>query len=337
VVGAFLLADRLGWGAAYAPAAAGYVVSVAFMVSAAPLGLLRLFDRFDIMARQTALVSLVRLIGSAIAFALDAPLWAYLLAWGLGPLAGLIYLVAGSWRELARRGLLAGFSWRGPLTEGMPGVWRFAWATNMSATLEVAFTHLITLMMGALLGPAQAGLWRVGAQIADAIAKPAKLLVPALYPELARLRAEQGERTMWRLAGQVGLLGGAVGAVLLALASVAGGPLLTLIMGPGFAAAAGVMVWQVAAAVIGIIALPLEPMLVSLGKAGAAAWVRLAVSVLFLSALVPIVERFGLNGAGAVVVGASIALGLGMGWILMRAPEAGELRKKSLADREPDA
>ena len=248
-----------------------------------------------------------------------------------------VYLVAGSWRELSRRGLLAGFSWRGPLTEGMPGIWRFAWATNMSATLEVAFTHLITLMMGALLGPAQAGLWRVGAQIADAVAKPAKLLVPALYPELARLRAEEGEGTMWRLARQVGVLGGAVGLALLAVATAAGEPLLALIMGREFAAAADVMTWQVAAAVIGIFALPLEPMLVSLGKAGATAWVRLAVSVLFLSALVPVVGRFGLIGAGAVVVGASVALGLGMGWILLRAPEAGDLRKKSLADRGPDA
>lgn len=337
VAGAFLFGPRMGLAPQYAPAAAGYVASVFFMVSAAPLGLLRLLDRFDLMARQTALVSAVRLAGSAVAFGFHAPLPFYLLAWGLGPVVGFLYLTVGCWRELERHDLLSGFTWRGPLTTGMPGVWRFAWATNLSATLEVAFTHLVTLIVGGLVGPAGAGLWRVGAQIADAVAKPAKLLVPALYPELARLHAERHEGAMWRLALQVGLLGGAVGALLLAISIFAGAPLLHLIMGPGFSAAAGVMTWQVAAAVIGILAIPLEPMLVSLGKAGEAVRVRLVVSVVFLAALGPIVGRHGLTGAGAGLVVAAAALGLGMGWILLHGREAGALDKKSLAIRGPDA
>jgi hypothetical protein len=84
---------------------------------------------------------------------------------------------------------------------------------------------------GGLVGPAQAAFWRVGRQVADAIAKPAKLLTPALYPELARLRAEQRYGEMWRLARQVGLLAGGVGAVLLAISAFAGPPLLATVMG----------------------------------------------------------------------------------------------------------
>jgi hypothetical protein len=34
----------------------------------------------------------------------------------------------------------------------------------------------------------------VGRQVADGMAKPAKLLVPALYPELAKMRATGGRR-----------------------------------------------------------------------------------------------------------------------------------------------
>lgn len=337
LVGAVAFADRLGWTAAYAPAAAGYVLSVAFMVSAAPLGLLRLFDRFDIMAKQTALIGLVRLAGSAVAFALHAPLQGYLLAWGLGPLAGFIYLATGSWRELDRRGLLTAFPWGGSLTAGMPGVWRFAWATNLSATVDVAFTHSMTLMVGGLLGAADAGMWRIGRQIADAIAKPATLLIPALYPELARLREAAGERTMWKLALQVGGVGGGVGLLLLGVSVFAGAPLLGLIMGPAFMAAAAVMTWQVAAAVIGIVELPMEPMLVSLGKAGATMRMKLGLSIAFLAILVPVVHRFGLIGAGAALVGSAVAQGLGMAWILLRRRQADLASKKTLAMTGPDA
>ncbi len=318
VAGAFVFAGRLGWNAEMAPVAALYMLSVVFLVSATPIGLHRLFDRFDILAQQTALVGFVRLLGGGVAFALGGGVPAFLLAWAVGSLAGWLYLVGMSLAELRRRDLLAGFSWKGPLTQGMPGAWRFAWNTNLSATLDVAFTHVATLVVGALVGPAQAAFWRVGRQVADAIAKPAKLLTPALYPELARLRAGERHDAMWRLAGQVGLLAGGVGLILLAVAAFAGRPLLGLVMGQGFAPAAGVMTWQVGAAVIGILALPLEPMLVSLGKPGRVVWARLAVSAAFLVALPFLVRAFGLTGAGAGLVAAAAALALALLWFILR-------------------
>lgn len=332
VVGAIFFAKQLGWGQEHALAAAGYMLSVAFMVSAAPLGLLRLFDRFDIMAKQTALVSLVRLVGSALAYVLHAPMEVFLLMWGLGPVAGFVYIVWESTRELRRRGLLHDFRPIGPMTQGMPGAWRFAWNTNIAATLDVAFTHVVTLVVGAMIGPAQAAFWRVGRQVADAIAKPAKLLVPALYPELARLRAGAGEGAMWRLVMQVGALAGGVGLLLMAISAFAGGPILTLVMGKAFAPAAPLMTWQVCAAAIGILALPLEPMLVSLDRAGTVVWVRIVVSAAFLSVLAPIIGRYGAMGAGVGLVGASIALALGLLIFVLRAGHAYRRNEKSACD-----
>ncbi len=335
VLGSVLLADRLGWTTGQAPVAALYMVTIAFMVSATPLGLLRLFDRFDVMARQAALIAFLRLVGSAVAFWLKAPVEGFLLAWAVGTLGSWLYLAGSAYGELRKRGLTSGFSWRGPLAEGMPGVWRFAWNTNLSSTLEVAFTHLATLMVGGLVGPAQAAFWRVGRQVADAIAKPAKLLIPALYPELARLQAEGRDVAMWRLARNVGLLAGAVGTVLLAISALAGPALLGTVMGKGFASAADVMTWQVAAAVIGVFALPLEPMLISLGKPGLAVRVRLVVSAAFLAILPFLVARFGLIGAGAGLVAAAAALALGMLYFMLR--ENGNRQDTKVTPPGPDS
>jgi O-antigen/teichoic acid export membrane protein len=318
LAGAVLLAGRLGWTTADAPAAALYTLTIAFMVSATPVGLLRLFDRFDVMARQAALISLLRLTFCAVAFAVHAPMQGFLLALGLGTVGSWLYLAASAVGELRRRRLLVGFTWRGPMGAGLPGVWKFAWNTNLSATLDVAFSHVATLIVGGLVGPAQAAFWRVGRQVADAIAKPAKLMTPALYPELARLRAEDRHDAMWGLAKHVGLLAGGVGAALLTLSALAGRPLLDLVMGDAFAPAAAVMTWQVAAAVIGVFALPLEPMLISLGKPGRAVRVRLVVSAAFLAALPFLTTRFGLAGAGAALVGAAAALALGMLLFILR-------------------
>lgn len=334
VAGAILLSDRLGWSADQAPAAALYMFSIAFMVSATPLGLLRLFDRFDVMARQAALIALIRVIGSGVALAMDAPMEGFLLAWAIGTVGSWLYLAGSAFAELGKRDLLQAFSWRGPLTQGLPGVWKFAWNTNLTSTLDVAFTHAATLIVGALVGPAQAAFWRVGRQVADAIAKPAKLLTPALYPELARLRAEDRQVAMWRLSRNVGLLAGCVGVVLLAASAFAGPALLSLVMGKAFAPAADVMTWQVGAAVIGVFALPLEPMLISLGKPGRAVWVRLAVSAAFLAILPFLVTRFGLIGAGAGLAAATGVLALGMLGFILR--ENGLRRDVTADPQAPD-
>ena len=318
IIGAFLFAGALGWGPKEAPAAALYMVSVAFMVSATPLGLLRLFDRFDVLAWQAGLISLIRVIAGLAALAMGASMEGFLLAAGVATVGSWIYLAGSAMAELSKRGLLKDFSWRGPLTEGMPGAWRFAWNTNLASTLDVAFTHVATLMVGALVGPSQAAFWRIGRQVADALAKPAKLLTPALYPELARLRADDHHHAMWRLARNVGLLAGGVALVILAASALAGPALLTLVMGKAFEPAAAVMNWQVGAAVIGVFALPLEPMLVSLGKPGAAVKVRLAVSAAFLAMLPFLVKQFGLIGAGAGLAAAAGALALGMLWFILR-------------------
>lgn len=315
---ALAFGPHLGWTAAQAPVAAAYATSVIFMTSAAPLGVLRLLDRFDIMAAQGVSISVVRLAGAAVGYWMHAGLGFFLLVWAAGTLAGFLLLSFGAWRELRRAKLLEGFRWRGPITVGVPGAWRFAWATNANATLGIAFTHLVTLMLGAMLGAGDAALWRVGRQVADAIAKPVRLMIPALYPELVRLHAAGGQQTMWRLARQIALGAGAAGAVVLAISVFAGEPLLRIVMGAGFAAAAGVMTWQVGAAVIDLAALPLEPMVISLGHAGGAVWVRMVVAAAYALILPLLVRRFGMEGAGAGLVAASAAMAAGMFGLLRR-------------------
>jgi O-antigen/teichoic acid export membrane protein len=312
VAGAYLFSPALGWPDDMAGPAALYALSIFAMTSATAVGLLRLFDRFRWLAGEQAVSSGVRLIGCAICFWLHAPIAGFLLAWALGSLASFLYLAGLAWREMRRRDLMRGFTLAGPLSAGLPGVWRFAGATNFSSSLDVAFTHIVTLAVGAVMGPAPAALWRIGRQVADGLAKPARLLIPALYPELAKLRAAGGIDQMRKVAVRIGLLGGGAAAVLLAVTALAGKPLLGLVMGQAFVAASDVMTWQVAAAAVGVLALPIEPMLVTLGAAGAAMRVRLAVCLAYLAVLIPLIEAFGLAGAGAALLAAMILMTGGM-------------------------
>lgn len=312
VAGAWLFWRELQWPADMRIHGALYALSIGVMTSATGVGLLRLFDRFRFLAGQQAVSSFVRMIGCAICAVTNAPIQWFLLAWAAGTFASFFYIAAIAIWDLNKRGLLQGFTLAGPTSQGLPGVWRFAMATNFSSTVDVGFTHVLTLVVGALLGPVQAAYWRIGKQVADGMAKPARLMVPAMYPELAKMRTAGGQQAMTKLAAQIGLIGGAAAGVLLLVSLVAGRPILEIVMGKAYGAAAGVMNWQVAAAAIGVMTLPLEPMLVSMRAAGAALAVRLVVVVAYLAALVPLINAFGLTGAGAALVASALAMAAGM-------------------------
>jgi len=132
---------------------------------------------------------------------------------------------------------------------------------------------------------------------------------------------------MWRLTARITAAAAGLGLLLLAISSFAGERLLTLVMGAGFAAAAGVMTWQVAAAAINLISLPLEPMAISLGHAGGIVRIRIVVAAAFVLALPALVRSFGMNGVGAGLVAATALIAAAILVLLLRRRGAGLAQK----------
>ena len=320
LIGVLLVGTSLGWAAQTAPAVAVYSLVIVFMVSATPTGALRLLDRFDLLAWQSAIDSWVRVIGAAVAWKLGAGLATFLAIWFVGQVVAFVFLFGAAWRTLYARGALEGFRLRasGPLTEGFPGLWSFVWSTNLNSTLALAFTHVSTLMVGALLGARDAALFRVAKQLGDAVAKPAKLIVPALYPELARLAAAQDIARLRRLVWQLALAAGGAASVLLLIAASIREPALRLIVGEEFVPAKDVLLWLLGASVVSLWALPLEPLLMSTGSAGAAFRMRLLVTIVYLPMLYLATLKGGLTATGAASVIGAVLLFLGQLWLALR-------------------
>jgi len=307
--GVLLFGVQLGWPADVTPLALLYTTSVVWMVAATATGVLRLVDRFDLIAIQDNAQAAVRLIGAVMAYFAGGGLIAFLVVWYVASMLSFACRVYFAWRELNRRKYLDGFQWsaRGTTRE-LPGIWRFCLTTNFTGTLQLAFTHIGTLSSGWFLGPSAAALYRIARQVATAIVKPTRLVMPALYPELARLWALRNTKALYHLVMQVALSGGALATLLLLVAAFGGRWALRVALGEDFAGAAPVMTWLVGSAAIGIWALPLEPFLISTGRATTAFVTRAFVTVLYLPALFLGLKHFGLLGAGYATVAAMVLL-----------------------------
>ena len=65
-------------------------------------GVLRLLDRFDLIAIQTAIAPATRLVGSAVLYLAGASLEAFLVVWFFGTVLARLTMLAFGWREVAQ-------------------------------------------------------------------------------------------------------------------------------------------------------------------------------------------------------------------------------------------
>ena len=276
-----------------------YCTLLPTMSAATPEGVLRALDRFDLLSWQGTTYPIARAILAGIAWWIDAPFEAFVAIWYVTDLGGDLYLWFLAWRELRRRNLLTGI--RPTLKpQALPGAWRFAIHVNLTSSLTAAWGPIARLVVGGLIGPAAAGIYRVAASLADSAQKPADLLGKAYYPEVVRmdLATKKPWKLMWRgtvLATTLGLL---TGLVLL----VAGRWVIDAVFGAEFLPAYPVLLVLIIAPFLVMISFPLVPMLYALDRPDAPLKARLIGTILYFAIVAPLAWQFGVVGAASAFV-----------------------------------
>ena len=302
-----LLAARFEWSPEWVPEIQLYAFSILFMVTATPTGLLRLFDRFDLLSVSNAIGSFLRVIGAVWVFIYGGGLELLLLIWFASIVTSGLWLMAHAYRTLSLRGLLQGprLGYR-KLASGHEGIGAFVWTTQANTTLASTMKHLTTVVVGFLLSPAAAGLYDISRQVTTLLTRFAKLMQPATYPEFARLSVQGDMHAIRQLILRSMALMTGVGAVLVIPLVVFGRSLLSFVFGQGLEAAYGLLVLMAVAAAVRLLSFPLEPALISTGRASMALLIRATTVAVFLIGLFALIPRIGLIGAGVAGLAAAL-------------------------------
>jgi len=284
-----------------------YCTLLPTMSAATPVGVLRSLDRFDLLGWQGTTYPIARAILVAIAFVVNAPFETYVAIWFVTDLGGDLLLWFFAWRELRRNGLLEGI--RPTLRPAsLPGAWRFAIHVNLTSSLETAWGPIARLVVGGLLGPAAAALFRVASTLADSAQKPADFLSKAFYPEIVRM--DVTSKHPWKLMLRSGALAGLVALAAVLLLLVGGRPLVGLLFGKDFLGAYPILMVMILAPLIGIFSFPLPSMLYTLDRPDAPLKARLIGTVIYFVFIAPLCWRFGVVGAAGAYVLAYAAMAL---------------------------
>ncbi|HET7576877.1 MAG TPA: lipopolysaccharide biosynthesis protein [Sphingomicrobium sp.] len=284
-----------------------YCTLLPTMGAATPSGVLRALDRFDLISWQSTANPIARVILVAIAYSVGAPFGAYVAVWYVTDLGGDLFLWFLGWRELRRRGLMQGI--RPTLKpERLPGAWRFAIHVNLTASVQAGWGPIARLVVGGLLGPAGAALFRVASSLSDAAAKPADLLAKAFYPEVVRM--DLTTKKPWKLMLRGTALAGGVALIAIVTLLLSGKALVALLFGKDFIDAYGALVILMLVPFFSVFSFPLSPMLYALDRPDGPLKARLAGTLIFFVTIAPLAWSLGVDGAAiAFVIGTVTTVG----------------------------
>ena len=295
--------------------AMAYCLLLPLMGAGAASGVLRLFDRFDLLGWQGTVTPNVRAILTLVAWWQQWPLPAFILIWFITDLVGDLVTWWLAWRELRRRDLLKGI--RPTLRAGqLERGWPFAVSINLNSSLNTAWGPLARLLVGALLSPAAAGLYRVASSIADAAQKPTDFLNKAFYPEVMRL--DHRDKAPWQLMIRTMVLAALIGAVALLAVLIGGEWLLRVAFGEQFVEAYGVMLVLLGVPLLMTVTFPLPAMLHAVGKVNAPLIANLVGAIAYVALIFPMTDWLGLVGAGLAFLAGRLVMMMVMALAVVR-------------------
>ena len=292
-----------------------YCLLIPTMGASTPLGLLRALDRFDLISWQGTVTPISRAMLTGFAYWQGWGFAAFVAVWFVTDLVGDMFLWFLSWREVGRHDLRRGI--RPSLkARGLPNAWPFAIQINITYTLESAWGPLARLIVGGLLGPASAAVYRVAASLADSARKPADLLAKAYYPEVVRM--DVTTKHPWRLMLRGTALAAMFGLAAVLILVIGGRPLIGQLFGAEFLSVYPVLLILIGIPLIAVLSFPLIPMLLTLDRPDAPLKARLVGTLVYFAIVAPLCWRFNVQGAAMALVLGQLVMVVVLLWYLRR-------------------
>ena len=276
-------------------------------------GILRLYDHFDILGRQMTIAPTIRFIGAATAWSIGAPIQVFVGIWASAYAIENFYMIwqANQKYKAEIKIALKGLSIKDASLGDFSGLRHFLWVTYWQSNLDILPKHITTLLVGYLLGPAEAGLIRLAREIASMLAMPALLIRQVVFIDLTR-SWHQASDAFDIVAYRTAFLGGTLGLFFVLISYFFGEYLLGGLLGTEFVAAKGVLTLMLLAATFDLAASPLLSAIYAMGQALKALRIHMLSTAIYLVLFVVLTLHLGLIGAGIAACCSSVIMLSGM-------------------------
>jgi O-antigen/teichoic acid export membrane protein len=279
-----------------------YSMQILFNLQGTPIGLLRLFDKFRLIAASTITAATLKLILSIFGYLYSGNLMVFVIIWLAASIVESVFLLVAGWRQINKA--IGGNFLTAKLSTVAKdkNLWKFMLSTNLDQSVRLASREMDTLIIGAMLGAAATGIYKIARQFTVVLAQLVEPVYQAIYPEMSHLAAEKRFIELKHIAVKTAVTTG--GATLLVwLAFVFFGKfILNITAGAEYVRGWSVMIVYMFAYVIWGFSFPLPVGLLAMGKAGMCLLGQIIALAVFLPSLYLLIINFGLIGATAAQI-----------------------------------
>ena len=288
------------------------------------IGILRLFDRFDVLGMKETIGPAIRLCGVVVAWWLELPLPVYVAIFAVAFATEEIYLGWCGRREYRRKigPPPEAESTRDASMSEFSGLRHFLWITYWQSNVDLIPKHGSIMLAGFLLGPAEAGLLRLARQFSTLLSKPAGLIRQVVFPDLTR-SWNQGSTDFKVIVYRTALLAGGLGLFFVLAGHFFGGYLLRTLVGQEFVAAAPVLTLLLLASTFDLTASSLRSAAYAIGHAGKVLRLYALSAVIYVTLFIVFTLEFGLIGSGLAACAAAALPPLAMALLIRKSMHAG--------------
>lgn len=307
VVGVPLIAPLFGWSQQDQLVTSIFAAVLLLTTGSTPSGILRLFDRFDLSAYAEAVGPLMRLAGAIMVWVMDGGVVGFLIVWVAAAAA---QGVAKWFAAVVVNGARLAFGrahFRAAAAEN-DRIWRFMLQTNASNSVSLFWIQLGTLAVGAFAGAAEAGAFRLARRLAEGIVRPIEPIALAVYPELARLVADDDHAQLRKVVTRITIISSALALCLVLVTGFAGELILRVFAGKEFEFAHIFLFLLSIATAIELAGFAFEPVQNAHGRSWTILRSKLIAAAAYGLLLVFLLPRFGAQGAAFAAIICSLLI-----------------------------
>ncbi|MDP9423673.1 MAG: lipopolysaccharide biosynthesis protein [Pseudomonadota bacterium] len=307
VAGVPLVAPLFDWSPQDQVTVALFAAVLLLTTGSTPSGILRLSDRFDLSAYAEAVGPLTRLVGAITVWAMGAGVVGFLIVWVAAAAAqGVAKWFAAVVVNGAR--LAFGRSAFHAVVAENERIWRFMLQTNASNSVSLFWLQLGTLAVGAYAGAADAGAFRLARRLAEGIVRPIEPIALAVYPELARLVADDDHVQLRKVVTRITIVSSALALLLVLVTGFAGELILRIFAGKAFEFAYLFLFLLSIATAIELAGFAFEPVQNAHGRSWTILRSKLIAAAVYGLLLLVLLPRMGAQGAAFAAIICSLLI-----------------------------
>jgi O-antigen/teichoic acid export membrane protein len=270
-------------------------------------GILRLYNRLDLMGHQMTVAPTIRFFGVGVAWLMGGSIQLFVVIWIIAYAAENFYLLWYAQCEYNKhiQHAITEDSIKEVKFEEFSDLRHFMKVAYWQSNMDVLPKHITTVLVGYILGTAEAGLLRLAREISSMLNKPATMIRQVVFLDLTR-SWHQGSETFDIIAYRTAIIGAVLGSIFVTVSYFFGDKLLAMLLGQAFVPAAPVLTLMLLAATLELTTSPLRSAAYALGSAHKVLHLYIASTTIYLTSFVVLTSKLGLIGAGLAACFAAV-------------------------------